>query len=879
MKTTLLNDKMKIFPAVAVVAMAIASPSVALGHEPARKAKKAATVKAAPAEQAKDTVLFYSPGERAGMRLAIKAAGGDTFDDIGQPFTSDYGRWGSEKRMFTPFVTALKSGGYAAAFSVNDHAPCFAVAYSDDMTTWRPQDYPIMTTRGCLSPVVRDDGDGRCTILYKTKDGQVRQTLSADRLRHFTTDQPATQADYDAVRGAISTASVGGKTVMGNAWAVDSATAARLRAYFAAIAENDRRNSETLGNDGELAKRIGKSAIEATITIDGRRQKAISDKLVGIFFEDISYAADGGLYAEMVQNRDFEYSQRDRGEWTATTAWTSTAGDVRIATDNPLSANNPHYAIVGEETIANEGWDGMAVKAGETYDFSFYVKNVGGKRKSFTVELKDGGTVIATAKIKTAGKDGEWRQYSATLTPSATADKATLSLTAEKKAEACVDIISLFPHDTFCGRRNGLRRDLAQTLADLKPKFVRFPGGCMSHGDGLDNIYHWQKTIGPLQDRTPDRNSWGYHQTRGLGFYELFQFCEDIGAEPLPVLAAGVPCQNSGNNADGLGGQQGGIPMADMEAYIQELCDMIEWANGDPATNKWAKMRADAGHPAPFNLKYIGIGNEDIISTVFEDRCLMICKAIKQRYPNITVCGTVGPFHAPSSDYVEGWKFANSHKDVIDMVDEHYYESVGWFLNNQNYYDNYDRKGPKVYLGEWAARVGKGGTDCALAEAAYLCNIERNADIVEMTSYAPLLSKNGHSNWSPDLIYYSNTTIEPTPSYETQRLFSVYGGDTYIETTVEGVDSTVAHRVAASVVRNASTGKTYLKVANILPTRLNLTLSLKNVPLSGQQLRWEGFSGKPGDRHVDKATGAYEVRQDDKLTIDLPPYTFRVVEL
>lgn len=879
MNTTFLNYHMKIAPAVAIAAVALCLPATAFGLEPARKAKKAKTVKATPAVTTKDTVLFYNPGEHAGMRLAVKAKGGDKYEDIGQPFTSDYGRWGSEKRMYTPFVTPLASGGYAAAFSVNDHAPCIAVAYSDDMTTWRPQDYPIMSTRGCLSPVIRDDGDGRCTILYKTKDGQVRKTSSADRLRHFTADQPATQADYDAAKGTAYSATVGGKTVTGNAWAVDSATAARLRAYFAGIDESNRLSAETLGEDGELAKKLGKATIEATLTVDGRQKKAISDKLIGIFFEDISYAADGGLYAEMVQNRDFEYSSLDRREWTATTAWKSTAGDINISTDKPLSANNPHYAIVTEETLENEGWDGMAVKAGESYDFSFYAQNIGGKQKTFTVALKDGDNVIATAKIKTKGKDGEWHQYTATLTPSATADKATLALTAEKKQQAGVDMISLFPHDTFCNRRNGLRRDLAQTLADLKPKFIRFPGGCMSHGDGLDNIYHWQKTVGPLQDRTPDRNSWGYHQTRGLGFYELFQFCKDIGAEPLPVLAAGVPCQNSGNNSDGLGGQQGGIPMADMEAYIQELCDMIEWANGDPATNKWAKMRADAGHPAPFNLKYIGIGNEDIISSVFEDRCLMICKALKQRYPDITVCGTVGPFHDPSSDYIEGWKFANAHKDVIDMVDEHYYESVGWFLNNQHYYDNYDRQGPKVYLGEWAAKVGKGGIDCALAEAAYLCNIERNADVVEMTSYAPLLSKNGHSNWSPDLIYFSNTDIELTPSYETQRLFSIYGGDSYMATTVEGIDSVAAHRVAASTVKDTKTGKTYLKIANILPTQLNLTLSLKDVPLAGQKLSWEGFSGKPGDRHVKTEKGSYDVRQDAKLAISLPPYAFRVVEL
>lgn len=296
--------------------------------------------------------------------------------------------------------------------------------------------------------------------------------------------------------------------------------------------------------------------------------------------------------------------------------------------------------------------------------------------------------------------------------------------------------------------------------------------------------------------------------------------------------------------------------MADMPAYIQEMLDLIEWANGDPATSKWARMRADAGHPAPFNLKYIGIGNEDIISTVFEERCLMICKAIKERYPDITVCGTVGPFHDPSADYIEGWKFANANKDVFDMVDEHYYESVGWFLNNQHYYDNYDRRGPKVYLGEYAARQGKGGLDCALAEAVHLCNIERNADVVTMTSYAPLLSKNGHSNWSPDMIYFDNKQVDKTPSYETQRLFSTYSGNKYVESAMQidaaGSDSltaaTTSRRVAASVVRDSRTGQAFLKIANVLPTELELTVDARSLPVANV-VRYEGFSGKP-DRHA-----------------------------
>ncbi|MBQ3908093.1 MAG: alpha-N-arabinofuranosidase, partial [Bacteroidaceae bacterium] len=393
---------------------------------------------------------------------------------------------------------------------------------------------------------------------------------------------------------------------------------------------------------------------------------------------------------------------------------------------------------------------------------------------------------------------------------------------------------------------------------------------------------HWNETVGPLQDRKPDFNIWNYHQTRGLGFFEYFQFCEDIGAEPLPVLAAGVPCQNSAANAQGIGGQQGGIPMDDMPAYIQELLDLIEWANGDPATSKWAKMRADAGHPAPFNLKYIGLGNEDIISTVFEERFTMIARAIRAKYPDIKICGTVGPFHTPSADYLEGWEFTKRNPDLQYMVDEHYYESTGWFMHHRDYYDSYDRNSAKVYLGEWAAstNVKRPNVETALAEALYLTDVERNGDIVEMTSYAPMLSKDGHSNWNPDMIYFSNTNIRTTPAYEVQRMFSVYGGDTYVkgQFTIDNSlqakrassSAQLKHRIGASVVRDSKTGKTYVKLVNALPASLELTVDGLTIP---ETAKTEGFEGKPEDQHFDIKTG--EAGQN----IVLPPYSFRVIEL
>ena len=439
-----------------------------------------------------------------------------------------------------------------------------------------------------------------------------------------------------------------------------------------------------------------------------------------------------------------------------------------------------------------------------------------------------------------------------------------LALTPLKKGKVDVDMVSLFPHDTFKG--HGLRKDLAEAVAALHPKFVRFPGGCMSHGQGLDNIYHWNESVEPWQDRKPAKNIWGYHQTRGLGFYEYFQFCEDLGAEPLPVLAAGVPCQNSAADKDGYAGQQGGIPMKDMPAYCQEILNMIDWANGDPVTSPWAKMRAEAGHPAPFHLKYIGIGNEDIISTVFEERFKMIAEAVKAKYPDITVCGTVGPFHDPSADYIEGWKYAKENRKIVDMVDEHYYESPGWFMHNQDYYDAYDRTAPKVYLGEWASQ---GRTvENALVEALHLCSLERNGDVVRMASYAPLFCNEDHQNWNPDMIYFNRDSITAlTPSYYTQQLWGNNGGDEYVSSSID-LPASVGYRVSGSVVRDAE-GRTIVKLVNALPQPL--TVSIQGLSLADGTVA-EGFGGKPESWQV---TAVKTTVEGQKVT--LPAYSVVVI--
>ena len=439
-------------------------------------------------------------------------------------------------------------------------------------------------------------------------------------------------------------------------------------------------------------------------------------------------------------------------------------------------------------------------------------------------------------------------------------------------------MISLFPQKTFKGRKNGLRADLAQTLADLHPRFMRFPGGCVAHGNGIDNIYRWKNSVGPLESRKPMKNLWGYHQTMGLGYYEYFLFCEDIGAEPLPVLAAGVPCQNSACIPGKLlsGGQQGGIPMEEMDEYVQDILDLIEYANGDPKKNKWAKMRAEAGHPEPFNLKYIGIGNEDLITDAFEERFAMIYEAVKKNYPEITVIGTVGPFYE-GTDYEEGWDLAARLN--LPMVDEHYYNTPGWFINNQDYYDRYDRSKSKVYLGEYAAHLpGRpNNIETALAEALYLASVERNGDIVSMTSYAPLLAKEGHTQWNPDLIYFNNKEVKPTVGYYTQLLYGQNSGDTYLpsERKVDSPRADVRKRIASSVVRDSRTGDVIIKLVNLLPVPVKTTVNCPDI--DGQQAVLKVLSGEPADRQAKPVQGTLTV--SERFDYEMPAYSLSVVRI
>ncbi len=592
----------------------------------------------------------------------------------------------------------------------------------------------------------------------------------------------------------------------------------------------------------------------------GKGGKPISPDLFGLFFEDINYSADGGLYAELVQNRSFEYNPEERREWSPFSFWEYITpgfsyGRISVETKAPLHLNNPHYIVLDIEHVGhyeqsrgesgvglkNSGFDGMVIKAGEQYNFSLFARQLSGSPIELSLSLQTRkGDVLAKGSVTINAKN--WQKYTATLTASAGNDTASLVVLARNSGKLAIDMVSLFPAKTFKNRSNGLRADLAQKLADMKPAFIRFPGGCLVHGDGLGNMYRWKNTIGPVEQRKAQRNIWGYHQTAGLGYFEYFQFCEDIGAKPLPVVPAAVSCQNSGGTWRIGGTGQKALSEEEMDEYIQEILDLIEWANG-PATSEWGAKRAAAGHPEPFNLEYVGIGNEDKITPEFEERFKEIYSVVKAKHPEITVIGTVGPFHS-GEDFEKGWKIANDLK--LQMVDEHYYVQPEWLMGNVHRYDNYPRTSSKVYLGEYASWGNK--LKNAIAEAAYLTGLERNGDVVHMASYAPLLAKKGFTQWTTDMIFFDNVNILLTPNYHVQKMFMTNQGETWFDKVISKNEADTT--LAASCVQDTKTGDIILKMVNYSDTGKSMKVNLGKFGKISAQAEKTVLSGQPGDENT-----------------------------
>ncbi|WP_238766893.1 alpha-L-arabinofuranosidase C-terminal domain-containing protein [Maribellus maritimus] len=795
---------------------------------------------------------------------------------------SDFGRWGTQKKLINPILFQDEKGLYHCLWTLNDDVGQFAHAASEDLYHWKRQSYPQVMRNGNVLDleISSDKKNNRYLITWESEiDGELKgfKTTTED----FKIYSETTGISEDERFGLRETVRIDGELQTGTVKRVSWKTIDGLIKWYEWSQFHNMERADNMRNDQERFKGLRK--VDASVKLIPERSKKISNKLVGIFFEDISYAADGGLYAELVQNRGFEYVLSDKSgndpSWNSYKAWSLNGENASFKIDSvsPIHENNKHFVVLEIREIGaalvNEGFDGIAVKEGNRYDFSVFAKMIEPKKGKLLIRLTDENNKVI-AETTTKSISNTWKKYEAVLTANKTVDNAKLEVVPEFTGEVALDMISLFPQNTFKGRKNGLREDLAQAIADIHPKFVRFPGGCVAHGDGLHNMYRWNYTVGPLETRVPQRNIWNYHQSAGLGYFEYFQFCEDIGAEPLPVLPAGVPCQNSGTCGHG---QQGGIPMAEMDEYVQEVLDLIEWANGDKNT-KWGRIRAEAGHPEPFNLKYIGIGNEDLITDIFEERFTMIFNALREKYPEIVVIGTVGPFYT-GTDYEEGWDIAT--KLQIPMVDEHYYQPPGWFIHNQDFYDRYDRSKSKVYLGEYAAHLpGRpNNIETALSEALYMTALERNGDIVEMSSYAPLLAKEGHINWDPDLIYFNNTEVKPTVGYYVQKLFGQNSGETYIPAEIRLSENRedIKKRVAISVVQDKATKDIIVKLVNLLPAEVNANMDFTDINIGDSEALLTVLKGKPEDASaVPSITG---ISVDSEFEYKLPGYSLSVIRV
>ncbi len=576
-----------------------------------------------------------------------------------------------------------------------------------------------------------------------------------------------------------------------------------------------------------------------TVQVD-KPGAAIPKTLFGLFFEDINFGADGGLYPERVKNRSFEFPNPmmgwkplDRGD----TKGSLQVYDQGSVTDVP----NSHYLRIKSSGagkgfgLTNEGFRGVGVQKGAEYTFSIKARRVDSQPLTLRVEVEDGDRIVGETQV--VGFTNAWKTYTATVRPTSTSNKAHLNLVLQGNGTIDIDLVSLFPKNTWQNRPNGLRADLVQLLKDMKPGFLRFPGGCIVEGRYLDQRYQWKTTIGDLEERRLIINRWNtefnwrpapdYFQSFGLGYYEYFLLSEDIGAEPLPILNCGMACQfNSSELA----------PLEDLDHYIQDAIDLIEFANA-PVNTKWGRKRAAMGHPKPFNLKMIGVGNEQW-GPQYVERYEVFARVLKQKYPNILLVTSAGP--SPEGERFDFlWQKMRELK--ADLIDEHYYMAPQWFRENSHRYDNYPRTGPKVFAGEYAAQsVGIASPDnrnnweCALSEAAFITGLDRNSDVVTMSSYAPLFGHVDAWQWTPNMIWFDNLRSYGTPNYYVQKMFSVNKGTRKLMVSVDGSQKNGQGDLYTSAALDESTGEVIVKLVNTSSGSKEARISLAGAPRVGR---------------------------------------------
>ena len=675
------------------------------------------------------------------------------------------------------------------------------------------------------------------------------------------------------------------------------------------------------------------SAGEVTVKMDAAHPNAweLSKTLYGIFFEDINSSADGGIYPELVKNRGFDQEvgcgpgdeqacTRSGGE-SHMEGWTidNRDGMARLSVEygrpvNEASAAHLRIAVFapGREGagVRNDGYFGIYVETGKKYDLSFYARGLDGYAGGLRVLLEDReGRVLAEYKVANAemsvsARDAEsfapalpgWKRYAAVLEPAATTSEAHLSVLATGRGMVEVEQVSLFPQDTFNGRKNGLRRDLVEMLRDLHPGVLRFPGGCVVEGSSYGDWYDWKRSVGDgtLESRHTMWNRWGYNQTLGLGYYEYFQLAEDIGAEPLPIMGCGVTCQ--------FKDPWFVIPMDGMDGIVDSLCDLVEFANGDAKATKWGALRAKMGHPAPFNMHYLGIGNENWDGKdrdgrwdgTFTERFKYVAAKFHERHPEIRIVSSAGP--SPDDDRCRhAWEVL-SVADHADLVDEHYYVSPDWLLTRYGRYDGYDRKGPKVYAGEYACHLRedrekklparRNNLYAALCEAAFMTGFDRNSDVIEMTSYAPLFARLGHNQWSPDMIWFDESSVWATPSYYVQQMYMTKKPRHTVPVVMAepGKPDCVAVDRKYYATAGVTDGRLVVKVVNVTDAPVSFRLEFGRDLPKGKAVATE-LAGSPEDGDVNErrtvvkpSVRDFEFAGGAKDAFAAKPWSFTVLE-
>ncbi|WP_432710806.1 alpha-L-arabinofuranosidase C-terminal domain-containing protein [Pedobacter sp.] len=639
-----------------------------------------------------------------------------------------------------------------------------------------------------------------------------------------------------------------------------------------------------------------KVVAQKTKTIDVNPDQliaAVQPEMWGVFFEDINMGADGGIYAELIKNRSFEFYKPLMG-WSAK-GKKYKEGDLLVLNRKDSKEKNPRYLRVTSRgntpedlSLTNEGFRGIGVKKGMTYDFSVLYRAAGPQVKIHVELIDTTGKVIGSGVLNPLDNDNKWNKGTVSFKAVETLLKAKFRMWFEGPGQIDLDIISLFPTDTWKNRKGGLRADMVQMLADMKPGFLRFPGGCIVEGHDLSSRYQWKKTVGPFEDRELLVNRWNtefahrptpdYYQTFGLGFFEYFQLADDIGAEALPILNCGMACQF--NTAEL-------VELEDLGPYIQDAIDLIEFANGGVETT-WGKVRADMGHPEPFNLKKIGIGNENW-GPQYLERLALFTEAIKAKHPEIKLVASSG-----TDPVGERFDLLNNalRKANTDIIDEHYYRSPKWFLENANRYDNYDRNGSKVFAGEYAAHsagVAKGNKsnwECALAEAAFMTGLERNAAVVNMASYAPLFAQADGWQWTPDLVWVDNLNVYGTPSYYVQKLYSLNKGTNVISILEDNKVISGQDSVYASAVIDQATKEMIIKIINVSGTEKSRDINVQG----GKKLASKGSLTILNSATID-AENSFENAinvspKEEKLSVKgsciplrLKPYSFTIVRV